>query len=88
MHQLAVMPGLVPGIHVFVAKIKKDVDGRDKPGHDDADTLAQTHTVARTSAISLRSRRQAGPVATGGPFAAPHSVHDPSYSAGFSTPRR
>ena len=30
------MPGLVPGIHVFTAGIgKKDVDGRDKPGHDD-----------------------------------------------------
>jgi hypothetical protein len=24
------MPGLVPGIHAF----KKDVDGRDEPGHD------------------------------------------------------
>ena len=31
---------------------------------------------------------QAGPVATDGPSAAPHSVHEPSYSAGFSTPRR
>jgi hypothetical protein len=30
------MPGLVPGIHVFLlAGAKKDVDGRDKPGHDD-----------------------------------------------------
>jgi hypothetical protein len=29
------MPGLVPGIHVFGAACKKDVDGRDKPGHDD-----------------------------------------------------
>jgi hypothetical protein len=29
-----VMPGLVPGIHVFAATRKKDVDGRDKPGHD------------------------------------------------------
>ncbi|BBB98054.1 hypothetical protein BE61_34900 [Bradyrhizobium elkanii USDA 61] len=29
-----VMPGLVPGIHVFAAAYKKDVDGRDKPGHD------------------------------------------------------
>jgi hypothetical protein len=29
-----VMPGLVPGIHVF-AMCKKDVDGRDKPGHDE-----------------------------------------------------
>jgi hypothetical protein len=28
-----VMPGLVPGIHVF-AVAKQDVDGRDKPGHD------------------------------------------------------
>ena len=26
------MPGPVPGIHVLAAK--KDVDGRDKPGHD------------------------------------------------------
>jgi hypothetical protein len=27
------MPGLVPGIHVFLV-VQKDVDGRDKPGHD------------------------------------------------------
>jgi hypothetical protein len=27
------MPALVSGIHVFFATIK-DVDGRDKPGHD------------------------------------------------------
>ena len=29
-----VMPGLVPGIHVLGAASKKDVDGRDEPGHD------------------------------------------------------
>ena len=30
------MPGLVPGIHVFAAVVSvKDVDGRDKPGHDE-----------------------------------------------------
>jgi hypothetical protein len=29
------MPGLVPGIHVFLSCGNKDVDGRDKPGHDD-----------------------------------------------------
>jgi hypothetical protein len=29
------MPGLVPGIHVFLPWCIKDVDGRDKPGHDD-----------------------------------------------------
>jgi hypothetical protein len=28
------MPGLVPGIHVLLQWDKKDVDGRDKPGHD------------------------------------------------------
>jgi hypothetical protein len=33
------MLGLVPGIHVFtVAPHKKDVDGRDKPGHDEEST--------------------------------------------------
>jgi hypothetical protein len=31
------MPGLVPGIHVFLPqRQKQDVDGRDEPGHDDA----------------------------------------------------
>ena len=35
------MPGLDPGIHVFAAASKEDVDGRDKPGHD-GDGLAQT----------------------------------------------
>jgi hypothetical protein len=29
----AVMPGLVPGIHALAAT--KDVDDRDKPGHDE-----------------------------------------------------
>jgi hypothetical protein len=28
------MPGPVPGIHAFTF-FKEDVDGRDKPGHDD-----------------------------------------------------
>jgi hypothetical protein len=28
------MPGLVPGIHVFIHLDQKD-NGRDKPGHDD-----------------------------------------------------
>ncbi len=29
------MPALVAGIHVFLRQLyKKDVDGRDKPGHD------------------------------------------------------
>jgi hypothetical protein len=29
------MPGLLPGIHVSRPHRKKDVDGRDKPGHDE-----------------------------------------------------
>jgi len=30
------MPALVAGIHVFTAlQLNKDVDGRDKPGHDE-----------------------------------------------------
>ena len=31
-----VMPGLVPGIHVFGATYEKSVDGRDKPGYDES----------------------------------------------------
>jgi hypothetical protein len=33
------VPGLVPGIHVLAALKQKDVDGRDKPGHDEKDNL-------------------------------------------------
>jgi D-alanyl-D-alanine dipeptidase len=30
------MPGLVPAIHVLLAEApQQDVDGRDKPGHDE-----------------------------------------------------
>jgi hypothetical protein len=38
------MPGLVPGIHVFVAI--KGVDGRDKPGHDGAKGSTIDHITA------------------------------------------
>jgi hypothetical protein len=31
------MAGLVPGIHALITSQVKDVDGRDKPGHDDVD---------------------------------------------------
>src|SRR5207248_1599606 len=33
-HCQLVTPGLVPGNHVLASGRKKDVDGRDKPGHD------------------------------------------------------
>jgi hypothetical protein len=36
----AVMPGLVPGIHVFFFGGCQDVDGRDEPGHDELEVRA------------------------------------------------
>jgi hypothetical protein len=30
-----VMPGLVPGIHVFLSFKRQNVDGRNKSGHDE-----------------------------------------------------
>jgi hypothetical protein len=33
------MPGLVPGIHVLAADDREDVDGRDKPGHDEVEKV-------------------------------------------------
>jgi hypothetical protein len=35
------MPGLVPGIHVFL-RGDKDVDGRDEPGHDENNNKSPT----------------------------------------------
>jgi hypothetical protein len=36
------MPGLVPGIHVFLDDRKQDVDGRDEPGYDAESLLINT----------------------------------------------
>ncbi|MGL3214648.1 DUF6894 family protein [Bradyrhizobium sp. BR 1433] len=35
------MPGLVPGIDVFETCCSQDVDGRDKPGHDELRRVAK-----------------------------------------------
>ena len=40
------MPGLDPGIHAFLS-ICHDVDGRDKPGHDDAERAPPSKVVNR-----------------------------------------
>ncbi len=45
------MPGLVPGIHAAPTQpgqssLRKDVDGRDKPGHDDLWNIARSHGTA------------------------------------------
>ena len=44
------MPGLVPGIHDFFDAVKKDVDGRDKPGHDADGNYFAARSQAMTSA--------------------------------------
>jgi hypothetical protein len=36
------MPGLVPGIHVFLDAASKNVDGRDEPGHDGRENTCPT----------------------------------------------
>ncbi|MGJ5181282.1 hypothetical protein ACQR16_31590 [Bradyrhizobium oligotrophicum] len=40
----SVMPGLVPGIHAVLSALN-DVDGRDKPGHDDVEEAARTTLI-------------------------------------------
>jgi hypothetical protein len=55
------MPGLVPGIHVLIAASIKDVDGRDKPGHDEG-TLAHPRRLeyqAYAFAFAMKSGRSA-----------------------------
>jgi hypothetical protein len=59
------MPGLVPGIHVFGrSKPEEDVDGRDKPGHDQ-------------SFKWLRDIRKVGGWRAGSPTHAPAMVMSP-----------
>ncbi|TDM93390.1 hypothetical protein CEE89_12235 [Lactobacillus crispatus] len=58
------MPGLVPGIHVFSAsRCKKDVDGRDEPGHDGGNNQAQRlqisfHDISESFPHSCSNQRQ------------------------------
>ena len=46
------MPGLVPGIHAFLA-CKQGVDGRDKPGHDELEIIEK---IYRPVLILVHSR--------------------------------
>jgi hypothetical protein len=49
--QVSVMPGLVPGLHVFLSFLgPKDVDGRDKPRHDENKNYLRAifHGMVRT----------------------------------------
>src|SRR6266481_1618704 len=57
------MPGLVPGIHVFkrARRKAKDVDGRNKSGHDEDESASQMKLFSKISAYQdERSARLAG----------------------------
>src|SRR2546430_3160802 len=47
------MPGLVPGIHVFLA-VSKNVDGRDEPGHDGDGGTTEHLTMAIADKLVLQ----------------------------------
>jgi hypothetical protein len=57
------MPALVAGIHVFLLDRAKDVDGRDKPGHDELFVSTRYFTTAAVwpnSSLRSSSVRIAG----------------------------
>jgi len=60
------MPGLVPGIHALLCGQTKDVDGRDKPGHDARRAFAnlclrifavRNRLLAESAAAALRGKK-------------------------------
>jgi hypothetical protein len=51
------MPGVVPGIHVFKAFKKEDVDGRDEPGHDGLYLVSYASTFPSVKAASGMTHR-------------------------------
>ena len=58
----SVMPGLVPGIHALLSELN-DVDGRDKPGHDDVET--DQRNISISNAIALLTRGGGTATSTG-----------------------
>ncbi|NPU15504.1 hypothetical protein HL666_32540 [Bradyrhizobium sp. 83002] len=54
----SVMPGLVPGIHV-VLSTPKDVDGRDKPGHDGVETGGHKILIGKRDVSAASGKREA-----------------------------
>jgi uncharacterized OsmC-like protein len=57
------MPGLVPGIHVFIPCPLKDVDGRDKPGHDGQKDIHMDAAGLRALQAPIKERYKADPKA-------------------------
>ena len=58
---LTVMAGLVPAIHALGAMGKKNVDARDKPGHDDITITLPCYPVPACTTRSSADRRRACP---------------------------
>jgi hypothetical protein len=52
------MPGLVPGIHVFLPAHLEDVDGRDKPGHDERKKVIPAPETALILSVRLIGERR------------------------------
>jgi hypothetical protein len=50
-HLSTVMPARVAGIHVFLPCSKRDVDGRDKPGHDSREVVQHDWNPLRFLAL-------------------------------------
>jgi hypothetical protein len=48
-----VMPGLDPGIHVFVTLLQQDVNGRVKPGHDEKSWSNIRKTACESAAFGF-----------------------------------
>jgi hypothetical protein len=51
------MAGLVPAIHVFVRNAKKDVDARDKPGHDGSVSTSLRGALATKQSMEQQGRK-------------------------------
>src|SRR6187551_1695616 len=72
-----VMPGLVPGIHVLASVKQDDVDGRDKPGHDEMGIILERLSAGATSAAAAAGRVPSSWRARSAP---PHNSAPPSDS--------
>src|SRR5215470_6918748 len=55
------MAGLVPALHVFLAAGAKDVEGRDKPGHDEGESGTKEETQSFKNSPALYSERNGRP---------------------------
>jgi hypothetical protein len=69
------MAGFMPAIHVFLATLKQDMDGRDKPGHDMERTDASQFAVSRGCAMFEADSRGSGPAMTADTEAPLSSAH-------------